>query len=113
MLTHTTTKLAIAFAIVGSRSVRTPAAGEVTFAGSVPTYGFTVTVATADGHRASLTHLGALLVHKGDRVSEGQSVADPGPSGEAEHDSPYVHLGIRVGEAGTYVDPLSLLPPRA
>ena len=39
--------------------VLAPAAGTVTFAGSVPTNGRTVTIQTADGYAVTLTHLGA------------------------------------------------------
>ena len=92
-------------------SFRAPAAGEVTFAGTVPTHGLTVTIATAGGYKASLTHLGALLVQRGAVVAEGDPIAEPGPSGTPEHDVPYVHLGIRTAD-DAYVDPLSLLPPR-
>ena len=99
-------------ALGGASSVRAPASGEVTFAGQVPTHGLTVTVATADGHRASLTHLGPLLVKRGVRVDAGTPVAESGSSGTPEHDVLYVHLGVRVGETETYVDPLSLLPAR-
>ena len=99
-------------ALVGTEPIRAPVAGEVTFAGRVPTHGLTVTVRTATGDKASLTHLGPLLVRSGARVREGDPVAEPGPSGEVEHDLPYVHLGVRVGAAETYVDPLTLLPPR-
>ncbi|MGH3077953.1 MAG: murein hydrolase activator EnvC family protein, partial [Gaiellaceae bacterium] len=94
-------------------TVRAPASGEVTFAGTVPTHGLTVTIATADGHKASLTHLGALLVRRGDTVVEGVAVAEAGPSGDPEHDIPYVHLGVRAGDGETYVDPEALLPARA
>src|SRR5437870_652644 len=89
--------------IEAGSNVRAPAAGEVTFAGQVPTYELAVTIATADGYRASLTHLGPLLVRKGATVGEGQPIAEAGPTGEAEHDVPYVHLGIRVGDSETYV----------
>ena len=93
-------------------SIRAPASGEVSFAGQVPTHGLTVTIVTGDGYKASLTHLGTLRVRKGALVAEGDPIADPGPSGDAEHAVPYVHLGIRVGE-DAYVDPLGLLPPRS
>ena len=86
-------------------SARAPASGEVTFAGSLPTYGATVTIATAGGHRATLTHLGDLRVRRGEQVSEGQPLADAGTSGEPEHAVPYVHLGIRLGSDEDYVDP--------
>ena len=100
-------------AVGGSGSVRAPVSGEVTFAGQVPTHGLTVTIATADGFKASLTHVGRITVKRGAYVSEGDVVAEGGPSGEPEHDTPYVHLGVRVGADEKYVDPASLLPARA
>ena len=99
-------------ALGSARVVRAPAVGDVTFAGSVPTNGLTITIATADGRKASLTHLGTLLVKRGARVAEGDAIAEAGPSGVPEHDVPYVHLGIREADDETYVDPLSLLPTR-
>jgi len=99
-------------ALGGASVVRAPAGGEVTFAGQVPTHGLTVTIATRDGHKASLTHLGTLLVKRGAIVEEGAPIAEPGPSGDPEHDVAYVHLGVRVGDDDSYVDPLSLLPSR-
>ncbi|HET9461732.1 MAG TPA: hypothetical protein VFO56_07340, partial [Gaiellaceae bacterium] len=39
-----------------SAAVVAPVAGEVTFAGQVPTHGQTITITTGDGHKASLTH---------------------------------------------------------
>jgi len=94
-----------------SSAIRAPVSGEVTFAGRVPTNGLTVTIATGD-YQTSLTHLGALRVGRGASVVEGDPIAEPGPSGEAEHDLPYIHLGIRVGTSESYVDPLEVLPPR-
>ena len=102
----------IDIAVGDAPSIRAPVSGEVSFAGQVPTHGLTVTIVTADGYKASLTHLGTLRVRKGAIVAEGDPIADPGPTGDAEHAVPYVHLGIRVGE-DAYVDPLGLLPPRS
>jgi murein DD-endopeptidase MepM/ murein hydrolase activator NlpD len=82
----------IDIALGGVSSVRAPASGEVTFAGQVPTHGLTVTIATADGHKASLTHLGPLLVKRGARVVAGASIAASGSSGTPEYDVPYIHL---------------------
>ena len=96
---------------LGGSAVRAPAAGEVTFAGSVPMNGTTVTISFAE-YKVSLTHLGALRVRRGADVAEGDAIAEPGPTGEAEHAIPYVHLGVRFGPGESYVDPLSLLPPR-
>jgi len=95
-------------------AVRAPAAGTVTFAGSLPTYGRGVTIATADGYAVTLVHLGSIGVAKGDAVAEEASIGTMGWSGEAEHPVPSVHLGIRVAaQAEGYVDPLGLLPPRS
>lgn len=93
-------------------AVVAPAAGTVSFAGTVPTNGMSVTIQTADGHSVTLTHLGSILVAKGATVAEQDSVGTVGPSGTAEEAGPYVHLGIRVtSDPSGYVDPLSFLPP--
>lgn len=92
--------------------VRAPADGTVTFAGTVPTSGKSVTIETADGYSVTLTHLGSIVVTEGAEVAEGDRVGTIGPSGTAETDGPYVHLGIRItSDPNGYVDPLSLLPP--
>lgn len=92
--------------------VLAPAAGTVTFAGSVPVNGLTVTIETADGLAVTLTHLGSVSVGRGATASEGAAIATVGPSGTPEIDGPYVHLGIRVAsDPNGYLDPLSLLPP--
>jgi hypothetical protein len=93
--------------------VRAPAAGLVSFAGSVPRGGLTVTIRTGDGYAVTLVHLGTVAVGKGQQVLEGQVIGAVGPSGEAEQPSPYVHLGARVAaDEHGYVDPLTLLPAR-
>ena len=93
--------------------VRAPAAGTVTFAGSVPTHGRGVTILTADGYSVTLFHLESVDVAKGDVVDEGAAVGTMGSSGEAEHSVPTVHLGIRVADRQDgYVDPIGLLPAR-
>jgi hypothetical protein len=91
--------------------VRAPASGTVTFAGSLPTHGRGVTIATADGYAVTLVHLGSTTVAKGDVVVENAPVGVMGFSGDAEHAVPTVHLGIRVAAQDEgYVDPLGLLP---
>jgi hypothetical protein len=93
--------------------VRAPAAGLVSFAGSVPGGGLTVTIRTDDGYAVTLVHLGTVAVGRGQQVLEGDVVGAVGPSGEAEQASPYVHLGIRVAaDEHGYVDPLTVLPAR-
>src|SRR6266540_1161518 len=93
--------------------VLVPAAGVVSFAGTTPGNGLTLSVRTADGYTVSLTHLGTLGVHAGTAVAEGSTVATVGPTGTLAYDVPYLYLGIRrTDEENGYVDPLSLLPPR-
>jgi hypothetical protein len=93
-------------------AVVAPAAGTVSFAGTVPTSGESVTIETADGYSVTLTHLGSIVVGKGVQVAEGEQVGTVGPSGTPELDRPYLHLGIRhTADPDGYVDPLSLLPP--
>lgn len=91
-----------------------PAAGTVSFAGTVPTNGKSVTIETADGYSITLTHLGSFVVSKGETVAEQDTIGAVGPSGTPEVDGPYVHLGIRVtADPNGYVDPLGLLPSAA
>jgi hypothetical protein len=95
-------------------SVIAPAAGTVSFAGTVPTSGKSVTIQTADGYSVTLTHLGSILVAKGVTVAEQDAVGTVGPSGTPELAGPYVHLGIRLtADPNGYLDPLDLLPPAA
>jgi Peptidase family M23 len=93
--------------------VLAPAAGVVSFAGTVPGGGRAVTVRTPDGYSVTLVHLGSVEVVDDAVLREGASLGTIGPSGDAEHTEPYVHLGIRVTANATgYLDPLSLLPTR-
>jgi len=57
-------------------AVLAPAAGVVTFAGTVPSSGKSVTITTPDGLAVTLTHLGALTVSKNATVAEGAAVGE-------------------------------------
>jgi hypothetical protein len=92
-------------------TVRAPAAGTVSFAGTVPTGGRTLTIRTSDGYSVTLLHLGTIRAVRGAAVSEGDPVGTVGRSGVPELAEPYVYLGIRVtADANGYVDPLRFLP---
>ena len=92
--------------------VRAPAPGTVTFAGTVPGGGRSITIQTPEGYAVTLLHLGAVLVAEGDTLTEGAHVGVVGWSDDPEHTVPSVHLGVRIStEAAGYLDPLSLLPP--
>jgi murein DD-endopeptidase MepM/ murein hydrolase activator NlpD len=85
--------------------VRAPAAGVVTFAGSVGGRLF-VTIDQGGGLLSTCSFLSGLLVRKGDVVVQGQRIAFSG-SGHVGDASPDVHLGVRL--AGQYVDPMDYL----
>jgi murein DD-endopeptidase MepM/ murein hydrolase activator NlpD len=82
-----------------------PEAGQVSFAGPVGGELF-VTIDHGGGVRSTLSWLSAVLVRRGDVVTEGQPVA-VGGTGHADGEVPHVHFGVRVDDV--YVDPLDLL----
>jgi hypothetical protein len=93
--------------------VRAAAGGMVSFAGTVPNGGKTVTIQTSSGYAVTLVHLGSIRVLRGTTVEEGATVGTVGPSGVPDIPEPYVYLGIRVASDDQgYLDPLLFLPPR-
>jgi hypothetical protein len=91
--------------------VRAPAPGTISFAGTVPGGGTTLTIRTADGYAVTLLHLGSYGVSRGDAVGEGDPVGSVASSGAPAQPQPYVYLGIRkADDPQGYVDPLGLLP---
>ena len=90
------TRTAVDMGLPAATPVEAPASGSVTFAGSVPSAGKTVSILSADGYSVTLVHLGAYSVRRGVPVSEGEVVGAVGPSGEPELAQPYVHLGVRL-----------------
>jgi len=94
-------------------TVAAPATGTVTFAGTVPSSGKSVTITTADGYAVTLTHLGSISVARGAPVAEGDRVGTIGPTGDPEVLQPYVHVGVRIApQPQGYLDPLTFLPAR-
>src|SRR4029453_11062139 len=94
-------------------TVVAPAGGVVSFSGTTPGNGLTLSIRTGDGYTVSLTHLGSLALHTGATVDESAPVGTIGPTGTPELDVPYGHLGGRVtSDENGYVDPLTLLPER-
>jgi hypothetical protein len=89
-----------------------PASGIVSFAGTVPGGGKTLSVETPDGYSVTLLHLGSLSVQGRAEVTEGDVVGSVGSSGTPELGVPYVHLGVRrAANPEGYLDPLLFLPP--
>ena len=94
--------------------VRAAAGGVVSFAGTVPNGGKTVTIQTPTGYAVTLVHLGSIRILRGTSIEEGATVGTVGPSGVPDIAEPYVYLGIRVASDDQgYLDPLRFLPPRA
>jgi Peptidase family M23 len=95
-------------------TVRAAAGGVVSFAGTVPNGGKTVTIQTSTGYAVTLVHLGSIRVLRGTTIEEGATVGTVGPSGVPDIPEPYVYLGIRAAaDDQGYLDPLLFLPPRA
>jgi len=93
-------------------SVRAPAGGKISFAGTVPTSGKSVTIQTPDGYSVTLVQLGTIRVTRGAAVVGGAIVGTIGPSGEPGAAAPHVHLGVRLmSDPNGYLDPLRFLPP--
>lgn len=94
-------------------SVRAPAAGIVSFAGSVPGGGRALTIRTGDGYSVTLLQLGSIAVQRGDEIAEGGRVGAVGESADAVTREPHVHLGVRrTADEEGYLDPLAFLPER-
>src|SRR5664280_1661498 len=75
--------------------VRAPAAGTVSFAGTVPGNGRTVTIKSTDGYAVTLVGLGSIAVTKNVFVNEGEAVGTIAPA-PGDGTPANVHLGIRV-----------------
>lgn len=93
--------------------VLSPAAGVVSFAGTVPSGGKTISIRTASGTTVTLLHLRSIGVRRGALVNEAAVVGSAGPSDESELTEPHVYLGIRTSaDPQGYLDPLDFLPAR-
>src|SRR4051794_32445949 len=91
-------------------TVVAPAAGTVSYAGTVPTGGRTITIRTADGYAVTLLHLGSLGVAAGEPVDEGAPVGAAAASGAPAYPTPYVYLGVRTAsDPNGYLDPMGFL----
>ena len=84
--------------------VLAPADGVVSFAGTVPTGGKTISIQTPYGYTATLLHLGSIGVKRGAAIREGAVVGAAGAE-------PYVYFGVRMtSDPQGYVDPIGFLP---
>src|SRR3954447_13506319 len=94
----------IDIAAAAGSPVLAPVGGTVTFAGSVPSSGATISILSGS-YSVTLTQLASLGVAKGQTVAEGATVATAAAA---------VHLGVRVAsDPQGYVDPMLFLPAPA
>ena len=86
--------------------VKASAAGVVAYAGNeLRGFGNMILLRHADGWVTAYAHNSSLLVQKGDKVGQGQTIARVGSSGNV--DSPQLHFELRQGTKA--VDPLKNL----
>jgi len=74
--------------------VITTADGRITFAGWENGYGWSVEVDHGNGYKTFYAHLNEIKVSKGDKVSEGATIALTGNSGRST--GPHLHYEVRV-----------------
>jgi len=85
--------------------IKAAADGIVTFSGSKSVYGKTVIIRHDDGRETLYAHAQSILVHKNQKVREGQIIALVGTTGRTT--GPHLHFEVRVN--GKNVNPLNQL----
>lgn len=85
--------------------IRAAAAGTVIYAGWLGGYGNLVVVDHGNGLATAYAHASAILVSVGQRVSQGDTIALVGSTGNSS--GPHLHFEVRVN--GAAVDPLGYL----
>ncbi|MHB1136752.1 MAG: murein hydrolase activator EnvC family protein [Coriobacteriia bacterium] len=92
-------------------AVRSPMAGRIAFAGTIPADGGgtcnAVTIETTDGRRVSLLPLESVHIQAGASVCAGDTVGRLAASGDDSLGYPHLHLGLRQGDR--YIDPAPML----
>jgi murein DD-endopeptidase MepM/ murein hydrolase activator NlpD len=88
-------------AMPSGRDVPAAQAGQVAFAGEQGAYGLTVVINHGDGVSTRYAHLSAIHVKAGERVGDGQTIAQSGATGRVTG----AHLHFEVLENGEPIDP--------
>lgn len=86
-------------------SIRAVANGVVEYAGQQRGYGNVVVIDHGKGQTTLYAHLDSMAVHKGDKVSQSQSIGTVGRTGWAT--GPHLHFEFRID--GEHQDPLAVL----
>lgn len=90
--------------IAGSHgsAIKAAAAGTVTYSGWMSGYGYHIIIDHGNGYQTAYGHNSSLLVSKGQRVSQGQTIAKMGSTGR----STGTHLHFEIKKNGVYQNPL-------
>ncbi|MCQ2544948.1 MAG: peptidoglycan DD-metalloendopeptidase family protein [Clostridia bacterium] len=80
--------------------------GTVVHAGYMGGYGLLVIIDHQDGVQTYYGHNSALLVHVGDKVFQGQHIAEAGSTGRST--GPHIHFGVK--DHGSFKNPRNYLP---
>lgn len=80
-------------------------AGTVTFVGVAGGYGNLIKIKHSDGYETRYAHLNKILVKKGQKISQGQVIAESGMTGRVT--GPHLHFEVRKN--GKPVNPMNYL----
>ena len=83
--------------------------GEILFAEYFSAYGNLILIKHKNGLFTAYAHNRKFLVSKGQKVKQGQTIAESGKTGRAT--GPHVHFEVHK-KGGVKIDPLTVLPPR-
>lgn len=93
-------------ALPAGSTVQSAAAGEVVYSGdALKGFGNLVLVKHSDGYMSAYGHNSKLLVKKGDKVTQGQKIAESGSTGDVK--TPQLHFELRKGTQP--IDPMPKL----
>ncbi len=83
--------------------------GEVLFAEYFSAYGKLILIKHKNGLFTAYAHNRKFLVSKGQKVKQGQTIAESGKTGRAT--GPHVHFEVHK-KGGVKIDPMTVLPPK-
>ena len=83
--------------------------GEVLFAEYFSAYGKLILIKHNNGYFTAYAHNRKFLVSKGQKVKQGQTIAESGKTGRAT--GPHVHFEVHK-KGGVKIDPMTVLPPK-
>jgi len=95
------------FAAPTGTPVRSVGSGVVTSAGNAGGYGLLVRIRHDGGYESGYAHLSKILVRRGERVKQGQTIGKVGSTGLST--GPHCHYELKLN--GSYIDPMKAKLP--